>query len=103
MRMDKLTSKFQLALADAQSLAVGRDNQLIEPEHVMVALLDQEGGSIRHLQEMNSIPEEPAIPGLRKCNDILVTYFRDPPFSKPEIIKKPPPDGRSFCYVIKKI
>ena len=49
MRMDKLTSKFQLALADAQSLAVGRDNQLIEPEHVMVALLDQEGGSIRHL------------------------------------------------------
>ena len=49
MRMDKLTSKFQLALADAQSLAVGLDNQLIEPEHVMVALLDQEGGSIRHL------------------------------------------------------
>ena len=40
MRMDKLTSKFQLALADAQSLAVGLDNQLIEPEHVMVALLD---------------------------------------------------------------
>ena len=49
MRMDKLTSKFQLALADAQSLAVGLDNQLIEPDHVMVALLDQEGGSIRHL------------------------------------------------------
>ena len=49
MRMDKLTSKFQLALADAQSLAVGLDHQLIEPEHVMVALLDQEGGSMRHL------------------------------------------------------
>ena len=49
MRMDKLTSKFQLALADAQSLAVGMDHQLIEPDHVMVALLDQEGGSIRHL------------------------------------------------------
>jgi ATP-dependent Clp protease ATP-binding subunit ClpB len=47
--MDKLTSKFQLALADAQSLAVGLDHQLIEPGHVMVALLDQEGGSIRHL------------------------------------------------------
>jgi len=47
--MDKLTSKFQLALADAQSLAVGLDNQIIEPDHVMVALLDQEGGSIRHL------------------------------------------------------
>jgi len=49
MRMDKLTSKFQLALADAQSLAVGLDHQMIEPDHVMVALLDQEGGSIRHL------------------------------------------------------
>jgi ATP-dependent Clp protease ATP-binding subunit ClpB len=49
MRTDKLTSKFQLALADAQSLAAGRDHQLIEPEHVMVALLDQEGGASRHL------------------------------------------------------
>jgi len=49
MRMDKLTSKFQLALADAQSLATGLDNQLIEPVHVMVALLDQEGGASRHL------------------------------------------------------
>lgn len=49
MRMDKLTSKFQAALADAQSLAVGRDHQFIEPVHVMVALLDQEGGTIRHL------------------------------------------------------
>jgi ATP-dependent Clp protease ATP-binding subunit ClpB len=47
--MDKLTSKFQLALADAQSLATGLDNQLIEPVHVMVALLDQEGGASRHL------------------------------------------------------
>ncbi len=49
MRMEKLTSKFQLALADAQSLATGLDHQLIEPAHVMVALLDQEGGSTRHL------------------------------------------------------
>ena len=49
MRMDKLTSKFQMALADAQSLAVGRDHQFIEPLHVMIALLDQEGGSVRHL------------------------------------------------------
>ena len=47
MRMDKLTSKFQMALADAQSLALGRDQQFIEPVHVMKALLDQEGGSIR--------------------------------------------------------
>ncbi len=49
MRMDKLTSKFQMALADAQSLAVGRDHQFIEPLHLMIAMLDQQGGSIRHL------------------------------------------------------
>jgi len=45
MRMDKLTSRFQQALADAQSLAVGRDNNMLEPLHLMAALLDQQGGS----------------------------------------------------------
>src|SRR5207247_5759948 len=49
MRMDKLTSKFQMALADAQSLALGRDHQFIEPVHLMAALLDQDGGAIRPL------------------------------------------------------
>ncbi|OQX35576.1 MAG: hypothetical protein B0D84_02285, partial [Candidatus Sedimenticola endophacoides] len=49
MRMDRLTSKFQMALADAQSMAVGRDHQFIEPVHLMAALLDQEGGTVRHL------------------------------------------------------
>ncbi len=49
MRMDKLTSKFQMALADAQSLAVGQDHQFIEPAHLMVALLDQQGGTVRSL------------------------------------------------------
>ena len=49
MRLDKLTSKFQMALAEAQSLAVGQDHQFIEPAHVMVALLDQEGGAVRGL------------------------------------------------------
>ncbi|MFO7592888.1 MAG: ATP-dependent chaperone ClpB [Pseudomonadota bacterium] len=49
MRMDKLTTKFQMALADAQSLAVGRDHQFIEPVHLMTALLDQEGGTVRQL------------------------------------------------------
>jgi len=49
MRMDKLTSKFQLALQDAQSLALRHDHQQMEPVHVMVALLDQEGGSVRGL------------------------------------------------------
>jgi len=49
MRMDKFTSKFQTAIADAQSLAVGRDHQFIEPIHLMSSLLNQEGGSVRHL------------------------------------------------------
>jgi ATP-dependent Clp protease ATP-binding subunit ClpB len=43
--MDKLTSRFQQALADAQSMAVGRDHNMLEPVHVMAALLDQQGGS----------------------------------------------------------
>ena len=47
--MDKLTNKFQMALAEAQSLAVGLDHQFIEPSHVMVAMLDQQGGSVRGL------------------------------------------------------
>ncbi len=51
MRMDKLTAKFQQALAEAQSLAVGRENQFIEPVHLMLALLNQEGGSVRPLLE----------------------------------------------------
>ena len=49
MRMDKLTSKFQMALGEAQSLAVGMDHQFIEPAHLMVALLGQQGGSVRGL------------------------------------------------------
>jgi ATP-dependent Clp protease ATP-binding subunit ClpB len=49
--MDKLTTKFQTGLADAQSLAIGRDNQVIEPLHLMAALLDSQGGSARPLLE----------------------------------------------------
>src|SRR5690554_6355762 len=49
MRIDKLTSKLQSALADAQSIAVGKDHNFIEPVHLMQALLDQQGGSIKPL------------------------------------------------------
>jgi ATP-dependent Clp protease ATP-binding subunit ClpB len=49
MRQDKLTSQFQQALADAQSLALGRDHQILEPVHVMQALLDSQGGTVRPL------------------------------------------------------
>jgi len=49
MRMDKLTSKFQLGLQEAQSLALGRDHQFIEAAHLMAAFLDQDGGGVRPL------------------------------------------------------
>ncbi len=49
MRQDKLTTKFQQALADAQSLAVGHDNQMIESVHLLLALLQQEDGSTSSL------------------------------------------------------
>ncbi len=52
MRLDRFTSKFQLAIADAQSLALGRDHQYIEPVHLMVALLNQDGSTIRPLMTM---------------------------------------------------
>ena len=49
MNMEKLTAKFQLALGEAQSLALGRNHAFIEPVHLMQSMLDQDGGSIRHL------------------------------------------------------
>ncbi|MDD2162207.1 ATP-dependent chaperone ClpB [Pseudomonas sp. MIL19] len=49
MRIDRLTSKLQLALSDAQSMAVGLDHAAIEPLHLMQALLEQQGGSIKPL------------------------------------------------------
>ncbi|RLA45369.1 MAG: type VI secretion system ATPase TssH, partial [Gammaproteobacteria bacterium] len=47
--MDKLTNQLQTALADAQSLALGKDHNFIEPVHLLSALLDQQGGSTRPL------------------------------------------------------
>ncbi|MBG9998218.1 ATP-dependent chaperone ClpB [Pseudoalteromonas sp. NSLLW24] len=49
MRLDRFTSKFQSALSDAQSLALGRDHQFIEPVHLMYSLLKQSGSSVRAL------------------------------------------------------
>lgn len=59
MRMDKLTAKFQMAIADAQSIAIGEENNFIEPEHVMKALLEQDGGTCRPLLTKSgaNIPE----------------------------------------------
>jgi ATP-dependent Clp protease ATP-binding subunit ClpB len=55
MRMEKLTSRFQQALSDAQSLALGRDHNMIEPAHVLVALIDQQGGSTRPLLQQAGV------------------------------------------------
>ena len=55
MRMEKFTNKFQMALADAQSIAVGKDHQFIEPVHLLIALLDQEGGTARHLLTQSGV------------------------------------------------
>lgn len=71
MNMDKLTAKFQQALAEAQSLAVGRDHQQVEPEHVLQAMLDQDGGSIRHLLDQSGTN----IARLRAGLDRLIDQF----------------------------
>ncbi|MGB1271465.1 MAG: Clp protease N-terminal domain-containing protein, partial [Endozoicomonas sp.] len=49
MKADRMTSKLQSALADAQSLAIGKDHSQMEPVHVLLALLDQQGGSVKPL------------------------------------------------------
>jgi len=71
MRMDKLTSRFQQALAEAQSLAVGRDNPQMEPVHVLQALLDQEGGSTAPLLEQAAVNIDRLRNGLDTLLDAL--------------------------------
>ncbi len=73
MRMDKLTSKFQQALSDAQSLALGKDHQFIEPQHVLLALLDQEGGSIKPLLQQVGIQVNALRNDLAKAIDSLAS------------------------------
>ncbi|MDO8826427.1 ATP-dependent chaperone ClpB [Methylophaga sp.] len=55
MQIDKLTSKFQEALGAAQSLAVGRDHQVIEPAHLLLALLNQQGGTVKPLLAQSGV------------------------------------------------
>ncbi len=63
MRIDKLTTKFQQALADAQSLALANDAGFIEPQHLMLALVNQEdGGTASLLQRAGA-----NVPPLRKA------------------------------------
>jgi len=70
MRTDKLTSKFHEAIADAQSLALGKDHQFIEPAHLLLALVNQESGSIKPLLAQSGIN----VPGL--CVELLAALNR---------------------------
>ncbi|HET9577121.1 MAG TPA: ATP-dependent chaperone ClpB, partial [Usitatibacter sp.] len=65
MRIDKLTTKFQQALADAQSQALAHDNGFIEPQHVMHALLEQEDGGTASLLQRAGVN----VPPLKRAID----------------------------------
>lgn len=69
MRFDKLTSKFQLAFSDAQSLALGKDHQFIEPEHLLLAMLQQEGSSIPGLLSKAGVAVAPLRDELQRSID----------------------------------
>jgi len=71
MRMDKFTTKFQQALGEAQSLAIGRDNQFIEPVHLMAALMDQQGGTTRHLLTQSGVDANALRAELNRAMDKL--------------------------------
>lgn len=69
MRSDKLTTKFQQALADAQSLALGRDHQYLEPAHVLYSMLEQEGGTIRSLLLVTGVDPNLLLRDIEKAID----------------------------------
>ncbi|MCC7092282.1 MAG: hypothetical protein IT524_10085, partial [Nitrosomonas sp.] len=66
MRFDKLTTKFQQALSDAQSIAVGQDNPTIEPQHLLLALLQQEDGSTVSLLQRSGVNTAPLLDNLKQ-------------------------------------
>ena len=66
MRLDKFTTKFQQALGDAQSIALGKDHPYIEPQHLLLALLQQEDGSTVSLLQRAGINVNPLREGLAK-------------------------------------
>jgi ATP-dependent Clp protease ATP-binding subunit ClpB len=73
MRLDKLTTKFQQALADAQSLALGHDNQMIEPQHLLLALLQQDDGGSSSLLSHAGVNVPPLKAALDQAIDRLPT------------------------------
>ncbi|MBX9894025.1 MAG: ATP-dependent chaperone ClpB [Nitrosomonas sp.] len=66
MRFDKLTTKFQQAFADAQSIAIGQDNPAIEPQHLLLALLQQEDGSTLSLLQRSGVNTAPLLENIKQ-------------------------------------
>jgi len=66
MRFDKLTTKFQQAFADAQSIAVGQDNPAIEPQHLLLALLQQDDGSTASLLQRSGVNAAPLLESVKQ-------------------------------------
>jgi len=66
MRFAKLTTKFQQAFADAQSIAVGLDNPTIEPQHLLLALLQQEDGSTLSLLQRSGVNTVPLLENIKQ-------------------------------------
>lgn len=66
MRFDKLTTKFQQAFADAQSIAVGQDNPTIEPQHLLLALLQQDDGSTLSLLQRSGVNTTPLLENIKQ-------------------------------------
>ena len=91
MRMDKLTTKFQQALQDAQSLAVGKDHAVIEPVHLLAAMLEQDGASIGGLLSKAGVDLNRLRSELGKALDRLPTVEGAPG----EV--HPPPARRLRC------
>ena len=71
MRFDKLTTKFQQAISDAQSIAVGQDNPYIEPQHLLLALLQQEDGATASLLQRAGANVPPLREALKKSVERL--------------------------------
>lgn len=71
MRFDKLTTRFQQALADAQSIAIGQDNPYIEPQHLLLALLQQQDGGTASLLQRSGANVAPLRDALQKSTERL--------------------------------
>ncbi len=71
MRLDKLTTLFQEALSDAQSMAIGLDNPYIEPQHLLLALIEQQDGATPSILSKIGINPQPLKDALKKSLDRL--------------------------------